>query len=263
MSRQKTTPQTLTPIRSNAGVRAAYQKWLDAEIEEMHRSILYWVKAEYRKTGIAQDATPAAMMVEAMRRLARRWRDHFDDVAAEMAKRFADRVLRNSDAALQASLAQKDIPTVRFTMSEPMRNAMQAVTAGNVNLIKSIAEQHLTQVETLVMQSVERGRDVGTLQMKLVEQFGVTRRRAATIARDQNNKATAIMQTARQQGLGITEGIWKHSHAGKTPRPSHLKANNQRFNLKQGLYLDGEWVLPGEAINCRCTWAPILPWIDD
>ncbi|ELZ1101181.1 TPA: phage head morphogenesis protein, partial [Escherichia coli] len=88
------------------------------------------------------------------------------------------------------------------------------------------------------------------------------RRRAETIARDQNNKATAVIQSERQKKLGITKGIWRHSHAGKQPRPSHVKADGKEFDLDKGLYLDGEWVLPGEAINCRCTWSPVIPGID-
>ncbi|HHN9167526.1 TPA: phage head morphogenesis protein, partial [Escherichia coli] len=49
---------------------------------------------------------------------------------------------------------------------------------------------------------------------------------------------------------------------GKQPRPSHVKADGKEFDLDKGLYLDGEWVLPGEAINCRCTWSPVIPGID-
>ncbi|MDI8992978.1 hypothetical protein MJI20_27730, partial [Salmonella enterica subsp. enterica serovar Anatum] len=41
-----------------------------------------------------------------------------------------------------------------------MNTALQASITENVNLIRSIPQQHLTQVETLVMQSVSRGRDL-------------------------------------------------------------------------------------------------------
>lgn len=75
------------------------------------------------------------------------------------------------------------------------------------------------------MQSVGRGRDLKTLTDELEKRYGITRRRAALIARDQNNKATSVMQSARQRSVGITEGIWRHSRAGKTWRPSHVKAN--------------------------------------
>jgi SPP1 gp7 family putative phage head morphogenesis protein len=108
------------------------------------------------------------------------------------------------------------------------------------------------------MQSVQNGRDLGTLSKGLQKQFGVSKRRAALIARDQNNKATAVIARTRQQSLGITQAKWRHSHAGKTPRPSHVHADGEVYDIAKGMYLDGEWVWPGTAINCRCTSQPII-----
>ncbi len=101
-------------------------------------------------------------------------------------------------------------------MTAPMNNALQATIAENVGLIRSIPEKYFTEVEGLVMRSVARGRDLSYLTDELQKRYGITRRRAALIAHDQNNKATSVMQAARQQSLGITQGVWKHSHAGKT-----------------------------------------------
>ena len=56
--------------------------------------------------------------------------------------------------------------------------------------------QRITNVEGLVMRSVQTGRDLRQLTTDLQEQFGVTRRRAAFIARHQSNKATASMTRA-------------------------------------------------------------------
>lgn len=112
------------------------------------------------------------------------------------------------------------------------------------------------------MQSVGRGRDLKTLTDELEKRYGITRRRAALIARDQNNKATSVMQSARQRSVGITEGIWRHSRAGKTWRPSHVKANGKRFDLRKGMFLDGKWVLPGEEINCKCGWEAVIPGLE-
>ncbi|MGP2516382.1 phage head morphogenesis protein [Yersinia sp. 2545 StPb PI] len=241
----------------------------------MNESVGYWLKSGY-KTALAEveedrqkstqqviaiDASPVKLLQSAIKKLSRRWQKRFDDMADKLAGRFADRSLRNSDVSLSSALSDIGV-TVKFTMTNEMNNALQSVIGENVNLIKSIPEQYLTQVETMVMQSVGRGRDLGHLAEELQKRYGITKRRAATIARDQNNKATATMQSARQQALGITEGIWHHSHAGKTQRASHVKADGKRFELSKGMYLDGEWQLPGEAINCRCTWSAIIPGLD-
>lgn len=227
----------------------------------MHNSTLYWLKAQYRQTGLAQDASPAIMMRGAMRKLSRRWLRKFDLLAKKLAERFTSDVMKNSDASLSTALQQAGF-TVPFKMTAEMNNALQATITENVNLISSIPQQYLTQVETLVMQSVSRGRDLGTLTNELQQRYGITRRRAAFIALDQNNKATSTMQSARQRALGIHRGRWRHSHAGKEPRPSHVKADGEAFDLDKGMFLDGKWVMPGEEIGCRCTWESILPGLE-
>ncbi len=273
--KRTTKPTTLKRVQPNAGVHAWYHKQLTQLVDEMNESVGYWLKSGYKialaeveedrqkstQQVIARDASPIKLLQSAVKKLSRRWQKRFDDMADKLAGRFADRSLRNSDVSLSSALSDIGV-TVKFTMTNEMNNALQSVIGENVNLIKSIPEQYLTQVETMVMQSAGRGRDLGYLADELQKRYGITKRRAATIARDQNNKATATMQSARQQALGITEGIWHHSHAGKTQRVSHVKADGKRFELSKGMYLDGEWQLPGEAINCRCTWSAIIPGLD-
>lgn len=229
----------------------------------MQKSVVYWLTANYKASGaaVAMDASPAVFMRDAMRKLARRWTKSFDDIAKKLASRFAGDAMNNSDVSLRNALDTAGF-TVEFKMTAPMNNALQATITENVGLIRSIPEKYFTEVEGMVMRSVARGRDLGTLTDDLQKRYGITRRRAALIARDQNNKATSVMQAARQKSLGITQGIWRHSHAGKEPRPSHVKADGKMFDIDKGMYLDGKLVMPGEEINCRCTWSPVIPGLN-
>lgn len=110
------------------------------------------------------------------------------------------------------------------------------------------------------MRSVTAGRDLHQLTEDLVEQTGVTRRRAAAISHDQNNKATSAMTRARQVELGL-QSVWMHSHAGKHPRPTHLSNNGQPYDPAEGWYdpAVGRNIWPGELINCRCFAKSIVP----
>ena len=229
----------------------------------MQNSVVYWLTANYKASGaaVAMDASPAVFMRDAMRKLARRWAKRFDEIAQKLADRFSTDAMKNTDVSLSSALKDAGF-TVQFKMTSQMNNALQSTIAENVGLIRSIPEKYFTEVEGMVMRSVARGRDLSHLTDELQTRYGITRRRAATIARDQNNKATSVMQAARQQSLGITQGIWRHSHAGKEPRPSHVKADGKVFDLDKGMLLDGKWVMPGEEINCRCTWSPLIPGIN-
>jgi SPP1 gp7 family putative phage head morphogenesis protein len=111
------------------------------------------------------------------------------------------------------------------------------------------------------MRSVQTGRDLGTLAKELQKQYGVTKRRAALISRDQNNKATRALTRARQVEMGIKKALWIHSYAGKKPRPTHLRNDGKPFDVVKGWYDPAEkkFIHPGELVNCRCTSRSIIP----
>jgi uncharacterized protein with gpF-like domain len=260
---------TLNPVRPSAPIRIKYEARIFRLLDQMQRSIVHWLSLDYRRNlpevmVYAQDASPARTMQAAMRKLRKRWLGRFDELAPKMADYFATAVKDRSDRALMSDLRAAGL-TVRFKATKAMNDAYQAVIGENVGLIRSIAEQHLTGVETLVMQSVQAGRDLHTLTDGLEKQHGVTRRRAARIALDQNNKATATLTRARHLELGIKEAKWLHSAGGRVPRKEHVDFTGKRYLIAEGHdFGDGEGkVWPGTPINCRCVSVPIVPGFDD
>lgn len=256
----KTPPKTIAPVRPNAGLQAAYRKRLDALIAEMADSVDYWLRAAYRanEPEMAQDASPARALTAVVARLRRRWQKRFDEAAPELAQYFATAAVDRSDRTLRAILKRAGF-SVKFQMTRAANDAYQAIIAENISLIKSISSEYFTEVEGLVMRSVQRGRDLGGLTTELMDRYAITKRRAATIARDQNNKATAVINRVRQKELGITEAIWMHSAGGKKPRPSHVAFSGKKYDVERGAFIDGEWIFPGEKINCRCVSRAVLP----
>ena len=183
----------------------------------------------------------------------------FDVAAAKMADWFAESARDYTDRQFHQILKDAGF-TVDFTMTPTMYDAYKAVIHEQVGLIRSIPEQYLTQVQGMVMRSVQSGRDLHSLSKELRHRYALTRKRAALIARDQNNKATAIMQRARQLEVGITQAVWVHSTAGRHPRPTHVEMSGKTYDIKQGMFdkATGEYVWPGTAINCRCFSKPVL-----
>ena len=257
-------PVTLTPVRPNEGVEATYRQRLDRLTAEMQASLVYWIRACYRanEPELAQDASPAMTLRDTMNRLARRWQRRFDEAAPDLARQFATGAMARADGAFRASLRKAGF-AVEFHLSREANDALQATIGENVGLIKSIASEHLSEVQGLVMRCVQTGRDLGGLTQELQERYGVTRRRAAFIAQDQNSKATATVTRVRQEGLGITEAIWLHSHGGRHPRKSHVEADGRRYTISEGMYLDDVWMWPGREPNCRCVSRSIIPALDD
>jgi len=254
----------LAPVRPNLGLEAEFRRRLVALVEEMHRSFCYWVTAQWNANPpeMAADESPAAGLRKAMKELADRWQSRFDDAALDLADHFAKDVVDRSDRTLRAILKKAGF-SVRFKMTRTMNDVLSATIGEQVGLIRSIPAAYLTQVEGMVLRSVTTGRDLKQLSDDLREQLGVAKRRAALIARDQNNKATATLTRVRQTELGVIEAVWVHSGGGKHPRPSHLKAgrNKVRYDVKKGWYDpdEGEYIFPGELINCRCVSRSVIP----
>lgn len=243
----------IRPVRPSAALRIAYQRQLERLVDEMHRSTLYWLRATYRdrESEITMDASPAADLAAQLARRAAQWRKMFSEKAPMLAKSFMKGIDWHT-----ANSTQKAVASALTGMSVSVKDTLisntvlQASVRENVSLIQSIQSEYATDVEGIVMRSITTGRDLAYVTEQLQQRFGVTRRRAQLIATDQNNKATAQMARVRQLGMGIKKARWLHVGGGKNPRHSHVEANGKVFDLDKGLKIDGEYIFPGELINC-------------
>ena len=255
-------PKIVRAVHANRGTAALYHRRMLALIAEMAVSIEHWVAATYRKAPplLAQDASPVKAMRKQLRELAARWIKRFEDASPVIAEAYLKGSFKATDSAMR--LALKDAGwTIKFEMTPAVREAYEASLAENIGLIRSIPQQYLQQVEGIAMRSYTAGRDLEQMVKALKALYPKAANRAALIARDQSNKANAVVTQARQIELGIIEAIWMHSHAGRTPRPTHVAMNGKRYKVAEGMWDSEEqaYVKPGELINCRCTSRSVLP----
>lgn len=249
-------PVTLAAIRPNAGVQKRYRARLNALLRECRDEVMAEVE-RYKDVAAQPVALDAHPLAEAMTRLMIRWLTRLDDLGEEIALEFVKDSVKHYDGNLKRQLRKAGF-TVKLQMTDQTREALQAATGINVGLIRSIPSQYLAQVEKYVYETTSAGFDLATLTDNLQHTYHINRNRAKLIARDQANKANAVIEQARRRELGITKAIWQHSSAAKQPRPSHVKANGKEFDVSKGMYLDGKWVLPGEEINCGCTSRSVI-----
>jgi SPP1 gp7 family putative phage head morphogenesis protein len=231
----------------------------------MHPGARATLAAQHPVEWIAtEDAAPIGpeLLRRALEKWGAIWRGRLDDLSLDLSTKFADKTFNATQAQLRASFKAAGL-TVAFKPTAASRAAYQAVVAENVNLIRSIPEQYLKDVQTQVWQSVMKGSDLGTLSRQLQKDYDVGHRRAALIARDQNAKAKAVIENTRRKELGITEAIWMHSTAGKEPRPTHVAMDGKRYKLDRGMWDKDKrvqaYIYPGELINCRCVSRAVLP----
>lgn len=130
--------------------------------------------------------------------------------------------------------------------------------AQNAKLIKSIPEQYLSQVEDITRRSVRSGRRAEEIRGEIEQRFGVTRSRAALIARDQISKINSNLTRDRHQQLGLTEYIWRTSRDERV-RASHTEMEGTRQSWDDPPNVGGRNLHPGEDYRCRCTAEPVIP----
>lgn len=257
-------PPTLPPVRPSKGAEAKYREQLQKLVDAMARAVLKKLRTMYRANVpvIAQDEMPSTELRKAIKKMSKRWQKQFDDGAPQLAEYFTKAANKRSKLQLQKILKDAGF-TVEFKMTRAVRDVMNASIGEQVSLIKSIPEKFFTDVEGAVMRSVAKGGSLGDLTAHLEKQYGLTHRRAAFIARDQNNKATAVITRTRQLEAGVTEAIWVHSGGGKTQRKSHVAASKrgQKYDVRKGWFDPDvqQFIQPGELPNCRCVSRPVIP----
>jgi uncharacterized protein with gpF-like domain len=262
MSRKK---KTLRAVNYNAGNIIWYRDELLMLIGEMNDDVKGKIIPIFVDHPLAMDANPIQLIRSALRSLAKKWIERFIAKAIPTAEGITTKTGEAVDRSLLAS-ARRDSMTINMQWTEAMLQKRDAIIAENVALIRSIPEKYFTDIESMVFRSVAKGGDrkglADEIEANFGKRYGITRRRAEFIARDQVRKATSDLSNARQQAAGIKRGIWLHSGGGNEPRPKHVHANGREFDLDKGLPIGdkGQYVLPGEEPGCGCTWKPILPF---
>jgi SPP1 gp7 family putative phage head morphogenesis protein len=263
-------PIFVSPVYPNAGEELEYRHHLERMITAMHSGTMYWLKVAWRKEGLpedkqlAEDLNPQARMTKAMKDYAKQWLQQFDSGSETIAKQFAKKAMKSHDISFVAALRKAGF-SVKFQTTGAIESVLDDVIAENVKLIKSIPREYFDAIIDRVRDSVEKGRSMKELTHYLEDRYGVTQRRAALIARDQNNKATAAIHRTRQKESGISKARWVHTMASAQPREEHMGWDGEVYDIDKGMYsdVDGEYVWPGTPINCGCTCMSIIPGLDE
>lgn len=90
-----------------------------------------------------------------------------------------------------------------ITRPKGMQDYLEASTAENVNLIKSIPDEYFKNVETIVLGGMKDGLAPTAIAKQIQEQTGVSARRAKLIARDQVSQLNSDLTRQRQASAGI------------------------------------------------------------
>jgi len=151
-----------------------------------------------------------------------------------------------------------------YQNSPKIRQYLEAATAQNSQLIQSIPEQYLNQVSNIVLGNMRAGLRSSEIISQLTEQYGITKRRAKFIARDQTAKVNGEISKQRQIDAGYEYFQWIDAHDSRV-RHRHKVIATAKTQYGTGVYRwddlplseKGERIQPGSDYNCRCIAKPM------
>lgn len=147
-----------------------------------------------------------------------------------------------------------------------LREQVELFANQNAQLIDSLTEDELNRVSGAMQRGFQQGDRFETIAVEIQQSFGITRRHARLIARDQTAKLNASLTKLQQQETGANTFIWLTS-LDERVRPSHIVMQDKICRWDDPtVYLDektNKWVKrstiggtisnPGSDVLCRCV----------
>ena len=204
------------------------------------------------------------VITSSLKSLRERWsNDRFNRWAEGVAQSFIQAI--NLQNQKQFANQFKSFGIDIFSSNKTVNDYLQASVENNVSLIKSIPDQYLSQVESIVLSNMRSGLRPSAIEKQLTDQFGVTKRRARVIARDQSSKASNGLAKKRMESSGIVYFQWIDSSDNRV-RSRHKAIANKLTAYGKGVYrLDtlplndtGVPIACGDDYQCRCVARPVL-----
>lgn len=162
-------------------------------------------------------------------------------------------------------------------LEEPwLKNQLELFANQNSQLIKNMTDNEMERVSGIVQRGLQEGSSYESIADNIEKSFGITRRHAKLIARDQTSKLNGSLTKLRQQELGITQYRWQTSDDERV-RQTHkvLEGKICRWD-DPTVYLNedtGKWekrssiggtnVHTSQDVNCRCVPIPIIEGLFD
>ena len=130
----------------------------------------------------------------------------------------------------------------------------------NVNLITKLNIEDISRISDTIYNGLLNGENFNQLRDVLKATQGFTDKRVSTVAQDQTNKITQLIQIENAKAVGVKKAVWVHIAGKYTSRASHIRMNGQEFDISKGCYdeFEKKYIFPAQLINCRCEMQMIF-----
>lgn len=130
--------------------------------------------------------------------------------------------------------------------------------SANVDLIKTQPKESLGRMKELIYQDYMSGKSTSNIVNELQAQYGMDKRHAQLIARDQTAKLNSKITQSQQKDAGVSKYKWSGT-LDRRERASHEALEGEILSWDNPPKTDGERRChPGEDYQCRCCALPVF-----
>lgn len=145
-----------------------------------------------------------------------------------------------------------------YYSGEYYQKMLEKWISDNVDLIKTIPKDSLGKMKEMVYSDYMNGRATTDIIKDLQQQYGVDKRHARLIARDQTAKLNAEITQSQQRDAGVDKYIWSTVGDDRV-RDSHDELDGKPCSWdKPPEMKDGRRCHPGQDYQCRCCAIPVF-----
>lgn len=147
-----------------------------------------------------------------------------------------------------------------YFMGELYEEYMRNWVSDNVDLIKTVPYEALDEMKQIVFRSYVEGDTTTSIIKQIQNKYGMVKRHARFIARDQIAKLNGDITKQQHQSAGVNYYTWDDSGDNRV-RKRHRALNGHVFswdNSNPARNEKGQVIIPGSDYNCRCCALPVF-----
>ncbi len=145
-----------------------------------------------------------------------------------------------------------------YYLGEFYKQTLDIWIQDNINLIVTVPKESLSDMQKIVTEGFKSGSTVTDITKQIQAAYGMSKRHARLIARDQLGKLNAQLAKKQQQEAGVDEYTWSTSRDSRV-RDSHRHLEGKTCRWDDPPVVDertGRRCHPSEDYQCRCIAIP-------
>lgn len=257
-------------ISKNASADYFYRKAIDSEFRKYIDSLLTDLQRVYGVLRIENSAKSQNASVNGVLAVLARYKSTKIEVLFKNSRKIIEQWIKkakkSTDRNIRDVLFKMAGKEVTLTYDKSYEDALRLMVERNVQLIKNVSSQTITNIENIVYDAMTTGEGWYGIQKSLYHQREVSAKRVKLIARDQTAKANQALSELTQREAGVRFFMWRTAQDERvsTGYGGHKQLNNKIYKwgeVENYPIIDsyGNRGLPSQRPNCRCQALPV--WI--